>query len=225
MVRNIYVSLTAKDINDAKAKRAEIRKFNIDTFSFFPTRLEAHQRREIYDEFEIMDVKWIPLVHLRHDMTKYEIKYLWDRFGTRHFTIHEDHFKNLNNWKGYYNHLYLEMNYDNYLAKEVNVKKVGGFCIDLSHFKSEEERWTKEFEYVLHERRIKREFACNHLNGYNPYKLRDKHTVTDLHDFDYLSTLPNFVLGPIIALEVENSIKDQLVFKKHVENMFADSKI
>lgn len=111
------------------------------------------------------------------------------------------------------------MNFDNFIAKDVNVKKIAGFCIDLSHFKSEEERWTKEFDYILHERRIKREFGCNHLGGFNPYKLRDKHTVTDLHDFDYLKTLPEFVFSPIVALEMDNSIKEQLVFQKHVERM------
>jgi len=40
-----------------------------------------------------------------------------------------------------------------------------------------------------------------------------------LKDFDYLTTLPKFVFGKIIAIETYNSIKKQLEFKKHLETI------
>jgi hypothetical protein len=36
--------------------------------------------------------------------------------------------------------LYLELNYDGFLSKSVKVNKIGGFCIDLSHFKTTEKK-------------------------------------------------------------------------------------
>ena len=44
----------------------------------------------------------------------------------------------------------------------------------------------------------------------------DLHTVRNLKDFDYLKSLPKFLFGNIIALEVENSISEQLEFKKYL---------
>lgn len=53
--------------------------------------------------------------------------------------------------------LFLEMNTDNFVSQAVKVKKIGGFCVDVSHFKVEEEKWSAEFEYILR-RRYNRRF-------------------------------------------------------------------
>ena len=37
-----------------------------------------------------------------------------------------------------------------------------------------------------------------------------------MKDFEYLKTLPDFVFSKVIALEVYNSIKEQLEFKKQI---------
>jgi hypothetical protein len=42
------------------------------------------------------------------------------------------------------------------------------------------------------------------------------HTIYSSKDFDYLKTLPNLLLGKCIALEVKNTIKEQLEFKKYL---------
>jgi len=43
------------------------------------------------------------------------------------------------------------------------------------------------------------------------------HAITTLKDFDYLTTLPKYVFGKYIALEVENSIKEQIKFKEYLD--------
>lgn len=212
----IYVSITGEKPEDGLSKLKELARHRISKACLFPTRWDKEGRDKVYDAIAKSRIREIPLLHVRDDMELDEIRFFYNHYNTRYFTIHEDHFNVIDRWKGMFQHLYLEMNFDNYVAKDVDVRRIAGFCIDLSHFKTEEERWTVEFDYVLHERKIRREFGCNHLNGFNPYKLRDKHVVTDLKDFNYLNTLPDFVFGDVIAIETDNPIEDQLVFQKHV---------
>ena len=110
------------------------------------------------------------------------------------------------------------MNFDNVISKTVSVEKIRGFCIDLAHFKVALETLSKEFEYVF-KRKNKKIFLCNHLNGWDSEKNIDMHTITTLKDFDYVKTLPHFVIGKVIALETFNSIKEQLKYKTYLEKL------
>jgi len=111
------------------------------------------------------------------------------------------------------------MNYNNHFSSLVKIEKIGGFCIDLSHFKASEDRRTNEFEYIAKRAKIKKYFKCNHLNGYSSYRKIDLHNVKYLKEFDYLKTLPKFLFGKCIALEVFNTVSEQLKFKKYLCKM------
>ncbi len=50
---------------------------------------------------------------------------------------------------GIYKNLYLEMNTDNIISQEVKVGEIGGFCVDLAHFKVSQVRGCKEFDYIM----------------------------------------------------------------------------
>ncbi len=192
----------------------EIEEYKISKITLFLELFENNQRQNIYKALLNSNIKEIPLVHIRHDMVKEELKFLINHFNSKYLTIHEDSFDILTKWKGYYKKLFLEMNKDNFIAKNVQVEKIGGFCVDLSHFKSAQEKWSKEFEYTI--KKPKRFFACNHLNGYSYKKNTDLHTIDKLSDFDYLKTLPKFLFGKVIAIEVFNSISEQLKFKEYI---------
>ena len=142
-----------------------------------------------------------------------------DKFDSCYFTIHEDDFKGLEKWRGYYKKLFLELNADNFLSELVKVEKIGGFCIDLSHFKKAEQKWSQEFTYVISKKNTPYLFACNHLNGYSYEKNTDLHTVNSLKEFDYLKTIPKFLFGQVIGLECNNSITEQLKFKTYLVKM------
>ncbi len=111
------------------------------------------------------------------------------------------------------------MNYDDVVDSFVRIKKIGGFCIDFSHFKAAEEKWSKEFEYILKRRKKSWLFGCNHLNGYSYEENTDLHTVRSLKSFNYLKTLPEFLFGQAIGIETNNSITEQLKFKKYLVKM------
>jgi len=155
-------------------------------------------------------------------MEKEELTFLARNFGSIYFTIHEDSFKFLKKWRGFYKYLFLEMNTDNLVSRSVKINKIGGFCVDLSHFKVEARKWSEEFEYIFKRRDISRYFTCNHLNGYSLEKNTDLHTVKSLKDFNYLTTLPKFLFGNVIGLETDNNISEQLKFKNYLSRLLDD---
>jgi len=213
--KRIIVGITGnKDIH-WKSKLSEINKRKITEAALFLERFKKAQRERIYSALLNSCVKKIPLVHVKNVMSKEEIENIIKNFNPTYLTIHEESFNVIEKWKGLYKRFFLEMNYDNFVSRKVSVDRVGGFCVDLSHFKVEEEKWSKEFLYIIRRRR-KSLFSCNHLNGYSYKGNKDLHTIRSLKDFEYLKTLPRFVFGEVIALEVENSITDQLRFKKYL---------
>lgn len=218
--KRILVSLTGSTDKDWQSKLREIERFKIKEIALFLEIFrQKSQRDKICQALLKAGVKQIPLVHIRDDMTKEELKFLVNNFQTKCFAIHENHFKVLNKWQGFYNKLYLEMNYDNFINRLVDVRKIAGFCVDLSHFKAAEEKWSQEFIYIIQWQSVQNLFKCNHLNGYDYKKNIDLHTVKSLQEFDYLKTLPEFIFGDYIGLEVFNPISQQLRFKKYLVKM------
>lgn len=219
--QKILVGLTGHTEKQWRSKLKEIKKFKIRKISLFLERLSLKQRRKIYLALLKSGVKNIPVVHARNDMTSEEFAFLKNNFGTLYFTIHEGHFRYLPRWKGFHKNLYLEMHADNFIPAVIKMKKIGGFCIDLAHFKKSEDRWTEEFDYVMKREKILKYFACNHLNGYSYRQKTDLHTIKHLKDLNYLKTLPKFLFSKNIALEMSNSISQQLKFKKYLIKMFS----
>lgn len=222
MAKNILIGLTGENANDLLLKIKEADDFKIKEASLFLEMIfERSDRQKIYNSLLRSKIKNIPLVHIRDDMEKDELNFLKNKYKTKYFTIHEKNFQqnDILKWKGFYKDLYLEMNFDNFVSKKVKVEKIGGFCVDLAHFKAGMENLSKDFEYVFDKKSEAKYFDCNHLNGYNPSTNCDMHTIHSLKDFDYLKTLPKFLFGKCIALEVNNSIAKQLEFKKYLANL------
>ena len=214
----IILSITGENNIDWQAKLDEINRLKITEVAVFLERFDRKERDHFYRFLLRSSVKKIPFVHLREDVSKEEIQFFINKFRTKYFNIHEDHFKSLDRWKGFWDKLYLEMNYDSKIAKEVKVRRIGGFCVDLAHFKAAIARGAKE-AYYIHLRKDKIKFACNHLGGYCPERMKDVHKATGTKDFDYLTTLPKYIFGKVIALEVDNGIREQIAFKKHISRI------
>lgn len=217
--KKIIVSITGKDENACIQKICEAKKLGITEVGLFLELLNKNQRQAVYDKLLGSGIKKIPLVHIRHGMTENELSFLKEKFETNYFTIHEINFQrdDVLNWRSFKKNLFLEMNFDNIVSKKVKVENIGGFCVDLAHFKVAMEKLNKDFDYVYAKKDMPKYFACNHLNGWNVEKNIDMHTINDLNNFDYLKTLPDFLFGKCIALEVFNSLNEQLEFKQYLE--------
>jgi len=217
--KKILVSITGSKEADWQSKLDEINKRSIKKIALFLEIFEKSQRNKIYKALLSSCVKKIPLVHLRNDMTAEELIFLKENFNPKYFTIHESSFKHLDKWKGFEKQLFLEMNTDNVVPEMVKVDKIGGFCVDLSHFKVEQVKKSKEFAYISERKNIGKYFKCNHLNGYSYKTNKDVHTIKNLNQFAYLTTLPKFVFGEYIAMETFNPISQQLKFRDHVNTL------
>lgn len=220
MIDRILLGITGVKDNDWQSKLRDLNKLKISKVGLFLERFNQIQRKKIYRALLDTSIKTIPLCHIKNDMEVEELVFLESKFKTRYFTVHENSFGFLSKWKGFGKKLYLEMNMDDYVSPRVEVEKIGGFCVDLSHFKAALTEWTKDFDYTYF-RKFKANFACNHLNGYSSEKNTDLHTIKGLKDFDYLKTLPKFLFGKVIALEMENSISQQIKFKKYLVKLIA----
>jgi len=216
----LLVSITGKKDIDWQSKLKEIEKFKLTEVALFLEEFTQKQREKIYSALLRSKIKKIPFVHLRHGMNKDEIDFLKKNYGVIYFTIHERHFPHLDKWSGFYKDLYLEMNFDNFIPKEVDIKKIGGFCVDLSHFQAAFKKQSKEFFYTI--KKNHHYFKCNHINGYSSKENVDIHLIKSLKDFDYLKNLPKFLFGKVIAIETDNSITEQLEFKKYLSELLSD---
>lgn len=214
----ILLSITGKESFDWANKLKEINAKKIDEAAVFLESFDKKERDNFYRLLLKSTVKTVPFVHLRDDVTKEEIKFFIDKFKTEYFNIHEEHFKKLDQWQGYWKKLYLEMDFNDQISKDVKVRRIGGFCIDLAHLKAAIARGAEEAAYIFF-KKTQSEIACNHLNGYDPSAMEDMHLVKDLSAFDYLTTLPKYAFGKIIALEVDNSIGEQIKFREHISRL------
>jgi len=216
----ILLGITGTKDRDWQSKLKDLNRLKIKEVALFLERFNETQRKKIYRALLNSSIKKIPLCHIKNDMEVEELIFLESKFKTKYFTIHESSFGFLKKWPGFHKKLYLEMDTNNYVSQKVIVEKIGGFCVDLSHFKITLTDFTKEFDYTYF-RKGKANFSCNHLNGYWKKKNTDLHRIRSLRDFEYLKTLPKFVFGKVIALEVENNISQQLKFKKYLAKLLS----
>jgi hypothetical protein len=214
--KRLLIGLTGRNGKEVIKKIKDADKLGITRAALFLEMVKKNERKEVYSALEKSKIKSLPLVHIRNGMHKDELKLLEKKYKSKCLTIHENSFKYLHEWNGHHKKLYLELNYNNQIPHNVDIKKIGGFCIDLSHFKAAKEREVKEYNYVMKRKNKKKMFLGNHLNGYHERDKYDLHTITNLKQFDYLLTLPKFVFGKYIALEMFNSVPEQVKYKKYL---------
>jgi hypothetical protein len=217
--RRILVSITGSTRHDWKSKLHEINRRKIREIALFLEIFDPKERHALYRALKKSCVKSIPLVHAKNDMELREFKLLEKNFGAKRFNVHENSFEHMHKWPGFHHKLYMELNYSDDVPSEVDMARIAGLCVDLSHFAAARDRHATEYDFIMKRRHIKHYFVLNHLNGYNPKTKRDVHTVRSLKEFDYLKKLPKFLFGRYIGLEMFNSIPEQLEFKKHLVRM------
>ncbi len=217
----LFVSITGSENTDWREQLREINNYGIKKAAVFVERFDREQRESLYQALLKSEVEEVPLVHLRHDVVVEEIDFFINNFSTPYFNIHEETFYFLDKWKKHWDKLYLEMNADSEIAGNVKVEEIGGFCIDLAHFRKSVTRGTEE-AYYIYLRRNDIEFSSNHISGYLEEEDMDMHTVDEVERFDYLKDLPEYLFGEVLALEVDNSIREQLQFQEYVSEVLED---
>lgn len=217
----IFFGITGQKPGDWESKIKELDTLKIREATLFLSSCKPNWRPKVYKKLLDSKINYIPMLHLRHDMEKEELEFFFKKFKTRYFTIHQDHFTHLENWRGYFKYLYLEFGLPlNKINKTTDINKIGGLCVDCSHYMFEKKAKMIEADYIDKRKNRQKLFGCNHLNGYNYIKNSDVHKISSVKDFDYIRELPEYIFGDIIGLEMENSIIEQAKYLDYLISTF-----
>jgi len=216
-------TITTTDKNHFR-KLAEVKELGLEEICLFPTTIAYEERKSLYRELEKTRVKKIPLVHLREDFKVEEIEYFSIRYQTEIFNTHPAEQSPIPpEWLKYKKRIYIENTLYAWDKKEV--QNFGGICLDFAHL--EDTRRLRREIYQKNLEIIGRFFCgCGHLSGVNNEKKYSRkfgveyysdHLFRDYSDFDFLKKYPKKYFPEIIALELENPIKEQLKLSEYLE--------
>ena len=222
----IFPTITTTSNSNWKKKIKDIANLGIKEACFFTTGLKPDERKVAYKLLEKTGIKHIPLVHLKHDSTIDEIEYFIHRYGTELFNIHsKKEFKLKHDLSPYRDKISMEFTL---FPITDELPSWAGICLDTAHV--EEQRLKKTPLYKSFKESLKK-FPTNvwHISAIKPEPflhpginklIHSCHTYKELSEFDYLKRYKKYI-SPVIALELENSIEDQLKAKKYIEKILS----
>ncbi|PIU78907.1 MAG: hypothetical protein COZ28_03175 [Candidatus Moranbacteria bacterium CG_4_10_14_3_um_filter_44_15] len=233
MKRKVLLGLTTTFGSDWRAKIKEIDKLKIQEIALFPTCLGEKNRKELYALLEKTSLLKILFIHLRDDMQESEIDYLVNKFGAECFNLHpEEKAYQFVLRSKYRDRIYIENLYSTkhrlFFNKEIFQKyNIAGVCLDFSHLAAEEKVYPDYYPEKL-EIIKNTKIGCNHLSVCYPKKkfeptinsyTYDSHYMEKLSNLDYLKNYPISFFSNMLAIELENSFKEQLEAKKYIEEL------
>ncbi|MFH1714274.1 MAG: hypothetical protein ABH831_01610 [Candidatus Nealsonbacteria bacterium] len=195
-------------------KIKEIKKLKLKEVCLFPTCLNKEQREKLYALLKDTDIERIPFVHLRSDMELSELDYLVKRYQTRIFNIHsKKEFVLLDDYGSYKKSICIENTPEFFDEQEIN--EFGGTCLDISHL--ENARLLRPDIYQANIRMLRKyPPKCSHISVIKKESVHS-HYFEDLSEFDYLKRYPLEYFGQIAAIELENSIQEQLDVIRYIK--------
>ena len=223
--RKILPTVVTTDGNHLK-KLKEVNQLGLAEVCFFPTCLNLEERKNFYLLLEKSCLKKIPLVHLKDDFKLWEIEYFLKRFRTEVFNTHTSlQYPIPQEWLKCKDKIYIENTIFPWEAKEL--KKFGGICLDFSHLED-----ARLLRREIYEANIKlldeHSCGCAHISAVKKDLKHNEewdldyygdHYFETLSEFDYLKNYPEKYFPEIIAIELENPIKEQLKVKEYLEKM------
>lgn len=220
----IYPSITTTSKANCKKQIADVKKLKLKQVCLFPTTLDYKNRKKLYKLLETTSIEKIPLVHLKNDMKIDELEYFVKKYKTCAFNIHVKQKHPLqHDLSKYKNKIFVE-NSPRTELPENELKEWSGICIDFSHLECERLRNGLYKEIIKLIKKYK--CSCCHLGPISKKPIKDKHNqllytthhYKNLQEFDYIKKYKKY-LPSIVALEIENTIPEQLKAKKYIEKL------
>jgi len=218
-MKKILPTITTTSGSNWKEKIEEIDKLGLQEVALFPTCLSRQQRQEMYDLIEKTGLKEIPFVHLRSDFDEEEIGWLKEKYKTQVFNTHSERLYPLkHSWDKYKKEcIYLENTHLGLPSDELN--EYAGICLDFSHLENDRllfpERYNQTLEMIKNFK-----VGCAHLSAIRkeqhpdperPEEPRyDWHLLEKISEMDYLKNYPQKYFPEFMAIELENSLEEQL---------------
>jgi hypothetical protein len=221
-MRKILVSITTTQGSDWQGKIKEIEKLGLKETALFPTCFKKEEREKLYALLREAGIRNIPFVHIRNDMAPQELDYLIDEFKVKAFNLHSNsEYPFIHDYSRHRKMIYIENVYSP--LEEREIKEFGGVCLDVSHLENDRIHEPDKFRHNL-EVFEKYPIGCNHLSCFQKtlrrdedgYLRLDSHSLKKLSEMDYLKNYPKKYFSDIIAIELENTIKEQLKVRDYL---------
>jgi hypothetical protein len=214
-----------------REKVAEIAPLNLRQIGLFVTGLHKGERRECYRA--LLNVKEhhnfsIPFVHAVSDMDDAEYAFLRHEFGTRWFNLHPLREFPLINPLSDETKSYITIENSCFVepVTREDLQGFAGLCIDISHL--EDARLTNERVY-RHLVDLCQEFPvlANHISAIATPSSRvhrglPQHSTHHLEspcEMEYLRGIPKECVATVAALELENSLGEQVKLLEQVKQV------
>ncbi len=194
--------------------------------ALFPTCLKEKERKEMYDLVEKAGIKQVPLVHIRNDVSSAEMDFLLEKFNVQAFNTHTRfEFPFLFKYPAYLKKIIFIENVSEPLNED-EIRQFGGICLDISHLANDEKVSPEKFKNNV-SLLEKYPIGCNHISCLTSATHRDEigdlhydsHLFQDLSNFDYLKNFPQKYFSDILAIELKNSLKDQLKARDYIDKI------
>lgn len=226
----IYPSITSIS-GQYRQKIREAEKLHLKEICLFLTTLKLEEREKLYRLLKKTHFQKFPLIHLRHDMELWELDFLVNELPSVVFNIHPlSEYSFPDYFLKYKNKIYLENAFlfpDKPITPQSFPADYAGICLDISHLEDNRLVYPKIYEEII-SLVDRRKLGCAHVGPMlkNPLidpqtknKTFETHLISNLSEFDYLKKMPAKFFPEIIALEVENSINEQLEAIKYLREI------
>lgn len=210
-------------------KIREIEPLGLRSVGLFLTGVREAERRELYRELELAHVRHlftIPFVHAVSDMSEDEYRYLIDRFGTETFNLHPIRQYPLAHKLSA--EIRRRITIENaFIDQSIDLMDLSGFhgiCMDIAHAEDLRRKNSAEFEKL--ERLTKRApVMANHVSLSGEAPLIDSygdityhtHVIGEGGGLEYLDRYSADFFGPIVAIELANSLAEQVALFPKIE--------
>lgn len=231
-MKKIYLGLTTTWGSDWRQKTREIDELALREVALFLSAVELKERKELYSLISKSGLKRAPFVHLRTDMERWEVDFLIEKYGAKVFNIHPsvqalEFLKTNHDLAG-------QIFVENCLSMdyfEETLKICGGICLDTSHYEDFALRQHYPGQDQLLELLKKYPVGCTHIPAIRAEKYQatthgksfmvyESHTMNDIHEMDYIKSHQQY-LGDFNAIELNNSLAEQLVVKSYLEKLLS----
>jgi hypothetical protein len=213
-------SITASSWRD---KLVEVETLGLTQFALFLTGISVEERMILFDELAQLRRRHsfeIPFVHAVSTMKDSEYRKLVDEYGTKAFNLHpESEFPLHHPLSAEIRRIIFVENATQSRALEPqDLSGFAGICLDVSHLEDTRRNFPAVYDQMV-QMLATFPIGANHISAVAkdpvaiwPDWLQFSHHVSTISgDMDYLREYPAHYFSPLCALELENSIAEQLL--------------
>lgn len=228
------ITTIARGASTWRDKIAEIEPLGLRSVGLFLTGVREAERRELYRELELAHVRHlftVPFVHAVSDMSEDEYRYLMDRFGAELFNLHPLRQYPLQHTLSA--EIRRRITIENaFIDQSIELMDLSGFhgiCMDIAHAEDLRRKNPREFEKL--ERLTHRApVLANHLSLSGDAALVDSygeltyhsHSLGESGGLSYLTRYSREFFGSIIAIELADSLAEQVRLIPVIEETLAE---